>query len=106
MKFKQRYAQNQRIERITTQHLVIGIDIAKEAHVARAVNFRGIEIGRHISFSNSDDGFTKLLHWYQKLQESHGYTSVLIGLEPTGHYWFSLADWLTARHIELVLVEP
>lgn len=41
---------------------------------------------------------------YQKLQESHGYTSVLIGLEPTGHYWFSLADWLTARQIELVLV--
>jgi transposase len=106
MKFKQRYAENQRIERITTQHLVIGIDIAKETHVARAVNFRGIEIGRHISFRNSDDGFTKLLHWYHKLQESHGYTSVLIGLEPTGHYWFSLADWLTARHIELVLVNP
>jgi transposase len=30
MKFKQSDAQNQRIERITTSHLVVGIDMAKE----------------------------------------------------------------------------
>ena len=32
MKFKQSDGQNQRIERITTSHLVVGIDIAKETH--------------------------------------------------------------------------
>ncbi|OMF00835.1 hypothetical protein BK127_37965 [Paenibacillus sp. FSL H7-0331] len=42
MKFKQSDGQNQRIERITTSHLVVGIDIAKEFHVAQATNFRGI----------------------------------------------------------------
>jgi len=35
MKFKSSNAINQRIERITTEHLVVGIDIAKEKHVAR-----------------------------------------------------------------------
>ncbi|MDF2714518.1 MAG: hypothetical protein K0R28_1443 [Paenibacillus sp.] len=36
MKLKQSDGQNQRIERITTSHLVIGIDMAKETHVALA----------------------------------------------------------------------
>lgn len=43
MKFKSSTAINQRIERSTTKHLVVGIDIAKENHVAGAVNFRGIQ---------------------------------------------------------------
>ena len=60
MKFKQSMSQNQRIERITISHLVVGVDIAKETHVARAVNFRGIEQGRGISFSNNEAGFRKL----------------------------------------------
>ncbi|MFC4102072.1 hypothetical protein [Paenibacillus xanthanilyticus] len=61
MKFKQSGAQNQRIERITTSYLVVGIDMAKEIHVAQAMNFRGIVISkRHLSFSNSIEGFEKL----------------------------------------------
>lgn len=32
MKFKQSDGQNQRIERITTTHIIVGIDIAKETH--------------------------------------------------------------------------
>lgn len=34
MKFKQQNAQNQRIERITSNHIVVGIDITKETQVA------------------------------------------------------------------------
>lgn len=50
MNFKSSNAINQRIERITTNHLIVGIDIAKERHVARAVNYRGIEQGRPLNF--------------------------------------------------------
>jgi len=57
MKFKSSNAINQRIERITTEHLVVGIDIAKEKHVARAVNYRGIERGKSLSFNNDHWGF-------------------------------------------------
>jgi transposase len=53
MKFKQSDGQNQRIERITTAHLVVGIDMAKETHVAQATNFRGVVLtNRHLSFKN------------------------------------------------------
>lgn len=63
MKFKSQARQNQLIEKITAQHLVVGIDIAQQTHVARAVNFRGIVIGNHLSFSNDEEGFHSLLQW-------------------------------------------
>lgn len=46
MKYKQSKKQNQRIMRITDKTLVVGADIAKETHVARAIDFRGIELGK------------------------------------------------------------
>jgi hypothetical protein len=49
MKFKQINGQNQRIERISPTQLVVGIDVAKETHVAEATNFRGIVLAkRHL----------------------------------------------------------
>ncbi|CAM4510987.1 hypothetical protein FHS16_005935 [Paenibacillus endophyticus] len=39
MKFKSQVRQNQLIEKITAQHLVVGIDIAQQTHVARAPLF-------------------------------------------------------------------
>ena len=41
MKYKMQDKQNQLIERISDLHLVVGVDIAQQFHVARAVNFRG-----------------------------------------------------------------
>jgi hypothetical protein len=61
---------NQRIEHITSDHLVIGIDIAKETQVARAVTYRGIELGRPCSFKNDDVGFLKLLSWIKSIKNN------------------------------------
>lgn len=72
MKFKQSDGQNQRIERITTSHLVVGIDIAKETHVVQATNFRGIVLtNRHLTFKNIHEGFEKLKQWMEALQQKH-----------------------------------
>lgn len=38
--------QNQRITQITPATLIIGVDIAKFNHVARAEDFRGVEYGK------------------------------------------------------------
>ncbi|MDQ0878848.1 hypothetical protein QFZ77_007507 [Paenibacillus sp. V4I3] len=76
MKFKQSEVQNQRIERITTSHLVVGIDMAKETHVAQATNYRGIVLSnRHLSFNNSVEGFEKLQRWVEGLQQKHNYNN-------------------------------
>ena len=91
MKFKSQARQNQLIEKITAQHLVVGIDIAQQTHVARAVNFRGIVVGNPLSFSNDEEGFNSLLRWIQSLQTAHTLTAAIVGMEPTGHYWLNLA---------------
>lgn len=105
MKFKAQKRQNQLIERITDQHLV-GIDIAQETHVARAVNFRGIVLGQPLSFPNNEDGFHALLQWILHLQSSYNLTKTVVGMEPTGHYWHNVSRWLSNRNCEVVLVNP
>ncbi|GAC42188.1 transposase and inactivated derivative, partial [Paenibacillus popilliae ATCC 14706] len=83
-----------------------GADIAKELHVARAIDFRGIEIANECVFNNNNTGFEALLLWMKELQETTGKTQVILGVEPTGHYWFTLAEFLQQHGIKLVLVNP
>lgn len=106
MKYKQKKKQNQRILRITDQTLVVGADIAKKTHVARSIDFRGIELGRDCVFENSREGLTKLVSWMQELQREHAKTDVIFGIEPTGHYWFPLAEFLQDEGIKVVVVNP
>ncbi|MBU5445687.1 IS110 family transposase [Paenibacillus sp. MSJ-34] len=107
MKFTRNNVTNQRIERITTQHAIVGIDIAKEKHVAQVTNFRGIVLTRrHLTFANTLEGFERLMRFIREVQEKYGLASVMVGLEPTGHYWFNLAHWLREQGIEVVLVNP
>jgi len=106
MKFKSFAAINQRIESITMNHLVVGIDIAKETHVAGAVNYRGVQLGRTLSFSNNQIGYEKLQRWVRDLQQMYGLTQVIFGAESTGHYYLPLAFWLYDRGERVVLVNP
>lgn len=106
MKHKQSNKQNQRIERISEKTLVIGTDIAKFTHVARAFNYRGIELGKRCIFENDEDGLLHLMTWSISLMSEHGMTDVILGVEPTGHYWFPLFHFLKERGIEVVLVNP
>lgn len=107
MKFKQSDGQNQRIERITTSHLVVGIDMAKENQVAQATNYRGIVLtNQHLSFKNTLQGFEKLHRWMEGLLQKHRLKNIIIGMEPTGHYWYSLANWLVEKGLNVVLVNP
>ena len=100
-------AQNQRIERISTTTLVVGIDIAKEKHAAQAINFRGIVLNnRPVMFSNDLSGFEHLEHTIRKLQKANGMDDIIVGMESTGHYWFNLANWLVNQGIDVALVNP
>jgi transposase len=86
--------------------LVVGVDIAQEVHVARAVSFRGIALGTPLEFGNHREGFKLFERWIQDLLKTYKLSSVMVGTEPTGHYWFSLARWLVAQGIAAVLVNP
>lgn len=100
------YNQNHKIAQITDQTLIVGIDIAKNKHVARAQDHRGMEFGKRLIFENRIEGFQLLLEWMERHQKENGKTDVILGVEPTGHYWLSLAYYLKARGHNLVLVNP
>ena len=100
-------AANQRLERITENTLVVGVDIAKEVHVAQAATWRGIIMTRRpIRFENGKNGFDRFISRIQELQKEHGLNDVIVGMESTGHYFFNLANWLVDQGIEVVLVNP
>ena len=107
MHSKQILAQNQRIERITPATLVVGVDIAKERHVAQAINFRGIVLtSRAMVFANARPEFEQFVARLRDIQTVHGMTDVVVGMESTGHYWFALAHWLEDQGLTVVLVNP
>jgi transposase len=106
MKFKMQDKQNQLIERISDKHLVVGVHIAQQLHVARAVNFRGIVVGDPLTFKNNEEGFASLLIWIKNLQRLNNLDAAIVRMEPTGHYWINLSKWLIKQNIEVVTVNP
>lgn len=100
------YKQNEKILQVTEKTLVVGIDIAKEVHFARTFNFRRIELGKVVSFKNSLEGFNFLNQWIREVMSKHNLDNVIIGFEPTGHYWFNFAEYCRNNDLKYVMVNP
>ncbi|MDQ0064117.1 IS110 family transposase [Paenibacillus harenae] len=98
--------QNARINQITSSTLIVGVDIAKFKHVARAQDFRGVELGKPLAFENTQDGFELFVSWFRKISTESGFEDVIIGMEPTGHYWLNLAHFLRGKQVMYGVVNP
>jgi transposase len=98
--------QNEKILQIKNDTLVVGVDIAKKWHYARAFDNRGIELGKLLRFENSAQGFVLFDAWVQEIQQKHEMTEAIVGFEPTAHYWFNLGDHLKARGHRLAILNP
>jgi transposase len=90
---------------IKSDMLVVGVDIGKYIHVARA-RFPDGSFTRPLSFTSDYQGFTRFLTHVIDWQHQAACTDVIIGLESTGVYWESLAYWLADRHYRVVQVNP
>jgi transposase len=95
-----------KFDQIHYNTLIVGVDIGKTKHIARAVDDRGKELAKPLSFTNTKKGFDKLLFWIRSIQKSYSKSHVLIGMEPTGHYWLNLAYYLKHHQIRVVVVNP
>jgi transposase len=98
--------QNEKISQIKFETLVVGIDIGKETHYARACDYRGIELARLLKFSNTDQGFQRFDQWMRDICKQQEKTEIIAGFEPTGHYWFVLGDHLKRQGHKLAIVNP
>lgn len=101
---------NQRLEEITAGTLIVGVDVAKSVQWARFVDYRGIEIGKAMSFKNDRQGFESIVARIQekcKLKTlKYPIYNIMIGMEPTGHYWKPLANYLMKAGYKVVCVNP
>ena len=97
---------NQKLEAITPSTLIVGVDIAKEVQWARFVDYRGLEIGKALRFQNDKIGFGNILASIIANCNQRKLNNVIVGLEPTGHYWKPLANYLMIQGITVVMVNP
>ncbi len=82
----------------------LGIDIAKTNHVASLINNNGDIVIRAIKFTNSNEGFNKLLNTIQsKLGDL---SNIEFAMEATGHYWLSLYSALTDNNFNVSVYNP
>lgn len=98
---------NEKIEAISFSTLVVGVDIAKRDQWARFVDCRGVEHGKALKFENNKNGFYAILTRIAELCKEYDFTNVVVGMEPTGHYWKAFANFLLKQaKITVVLVNP
>jgi transposase len=95
---------NERITRITATTIIVGIDAAKEIHWARMTDYRGVDLSKPVKVHNSMDGFDNLLAKVENLRTKHGCDQVVVGMEPSGHYWRALGWYLKLHESKPVLV--
>jgi transposase len=99
--------QNDRLNQVTAETLVIGVDIGSQEHYARAFDWRGIEFTkRAFRFSNTRVGFLTFLRWLQELQGKCRKEEVIVGCETTGCYWLTFQKFLQDHGMKLVTVNP
>ena len=101
---------NQRLEDITAGTLIVGVDVAKSVQWARFVDYRGVEIGKAVSFKNNRCGFESIVAKIRGICKMktfrYSFERVIIGMEPTGHYWKTLASYLMEAGYRVAGVNP
>ena len=82
----------------------LGIDIAKTNHVASLIDNEGNIVIKAIKFTNSNDGFNKLLSTIQ--DRLNDLSNVEVAMEATGHYWLSLYSSLIDNGFNVSVYNP
>lgn len=88
----------------STQHLLVGIDVAKDKHHAFFGTATGHTVAKRLVFDNRRYGFEHLRAFAGDLMSRHSLTQVLYGVEPTASYHKPLAEFLLSHGDTVVYV--
>lgn len=101
------FTQNDKIALVDDKTLVIGADVGSVKHDIRAFDNRGREFSKKpLEFDNNEAGFAQAKAWILMIRDTQHLEKIMVGMEPTGHYWINLASWLMNEGITVVLVNP
>lgn len=98
--------QDEKLKLIQPGTIIIGVDVAKRSHWMQPIHFNGVTIGKAFQIKNTREGFESLVAKIERLKLENECQQVLVGMEPTGHYWKTLAWFLKQNGITVVLVNP
>lgn len=84
--------------------LLVGIDVAKNNHHAFFGTSNGKTLRKNLVFDNSIKGFEALRSLTGDLQNKHGLSEAVYGLEPTASYHKPLAEYLIRQKEHVVYV--
>ena len=107
LEVNRKFDHDKKLTFIKDDMLIVGCDIGSEMHFFRAIDSKGIELGKKpVAFPNSEEGYQGAIQWAIDLAARNDKTQIILGLEPTGHYWFTIASWMVANGISVVQVNP
>ncbi len=102
-----KFDKNKKLSFVSDDMLILGCDVGSDTHYLRAIDTRGRELSKSaFPFSNDSEGFQSAKEWAVKIAAEHNKNQIVLGLEPTGHYWFCLATWMISNGISVVQVNP
>lgn len=102
-----KFGKNEKLSFISDEMLILGCDVGSETHYVRAIDTRGREPGKSaFPFDNDSEGFQSAKEWAVKIAAEHNKSQIVLGLEPTGRYWFCLATWMISNGISVVQINP
>jgi transposase len=99
--YNKQIAKRQRIKRTT---LVIGMDIGNEFNAMCLMNKEGEVLSKYPRIYNTRKGFDFFAKTIEDTKKKKGFKDVLIGMEPTGHYWRKIAYFGQERGYEVRFV--
>ena len=100
----EQFCQFRSLIRGSREHLIVGIDIAKDKHHAFFGTAYGKTLWRRLIFTNDFIGYLRLVEQTELLLKQHRLKEAVFGLEPTGNYHKPLAHWLIQHDYPVVLV--
>jgi transposase len=89
--------QLKRRQKIGDSTLVVGVDIGCKFNAVALMNKGGEVLGTYPKVYNSRKGFDYFVDVVEGAKTEHDLKEVLIGMEPTGHYWRKLAFFVMER---------
>lgn len=94
-----------RRQRIKKTTLIVGVDIGNAFNAVGFINKEGNFLGSCVKLYNSREGFGQFVDMIEVLKTKHHLRDVLIGMEPTGHYyWRKLAYFAKDQGYEVCFV--
>ena len=88
----------------SNEHLIVGIDVAKNNHHAFLGTGTGKTLLKKLVFSNDLQGYEKLFTYVEATKVKNNLKKVVFGLEPTANYHKPLGEHLIKCGFDVVLV--